>query len=260
MKSENCRVDLSENGVATLTLDNTLQLNALSTSFIKEIDSAIDSIIKDDKIRVLIITGSGKAFISGADISEMSDFTKEDALRFALQGNTLFRKIETLKIPVIAAINGYALGGGCEFALACDIRIASQKAKFGQPEVGLGITPGFSGTQRLPKVVGIAKAKELIFTGKIIDAEEALAIGLINLITTEDELIIKANELANTIASKAPIAVKNSKSAINMSQESDPDSGSEIEAELFSECFNSEDQKFGMKGFLNKEKVVYKNR
>lgn len=182
----------------------------------------------------------------------------EEAKVFALLGSEVFRKIEKLPLPVIAAVNGFALGGGCELALSCDIRIGSKKAKFGQPEVGLGITPGFSGTVRLPKVVGGAKAKELIYTGKIIGAEEALSIGLLNQLVETEELMEKTMEMANQIAANSASAVSKTKEAINRGLETDSDSAISIENDLFALCFAHQDQKEGMQAFVDKKKADFK--
>lgn len=249
-----------QNHTAILTINNPEQLNSLNTYILKELESAIEKIKEDNNIRVLIITGEGKSFVAGADISEMSDFDIIKGREFGEFGSAVFRKIETLPVPVIAAVNGFALGGGCELALCCDIRIASEKAKFGQPEVGLGITPGFSGTQRLPRVIGLGKAKELIYTGAIINADEAFRLGLVNYVVSPEELMNKCLEIANQIALKAPIAVSLSKEAINIGIESDIDSGIETENELFAACFGTEDQKIGMKSFLEKSKPEFKNK
>ena len=173
-------------------------------------------------------------------------------------GASVFRKIELLEKPVIAAVNGFALGGGCELSMACDIRIASSKAKFGQPEVGLGITPGFSGTQRLPRLVGIGKAKELIYTAAVINAEEAYRIGLVNAVVAPDELLDKALEMANAIATKAQLAVRYSKEAINRGIETDIETGIDIETSLFGMCFATADQKEGMEAFLQKRNPEFK--
>ena len=203
----------------------------------------------------LVITGSGeKAFVAGADIGEMSTLTKEGGEAFGKHGNVVFRRIETLPIPTIAAGNGFALGGGCELAMSCDIILASEKAKFGQPEVGLGITPGFSGTQRLPRRVGVAKAKELIITGKVIDAAENEKIGLVNAVYPLEELMPAALKLAGMIAKNAPIAVRNCKKAINGGISLPIEKAVEVEEKLFGDCCETHDQKEGMACFLSREK------
>lgn len=247
----------AEGAVAVLTINRPKALNALNSAVLDEINEAIDA-IDLNTIRALIITGAGeKSFVAGADIGEMSTLTKEQGEAFGKKGNDVFRKIETLPIPVIAAVNGFALGGGCEISMACDIRICSENAVFGQPEVGLGITPGFGGTQRLARTVGVGMAKQLIFTGKNIKADEALRIGLVNAVYPLDELMPAAKKMASTIARNAPIAVRNCKKAINDGLQTDIDSALVIEEKLFGDCFETEDQKYGMAFFLdrNKDKI-----
>lgn len=247
-----------EGNVGILSINIPSTLNALTSKVLDELDKAIDNIIADEDIYVLIITGEGKSFVAGADISEMKDFNFQGGRTFAEKGMKLFRKIELMEKPVIAAVNGYALGGGCELAMCCDIRIASEKAKFGQPEVGLGICPGFAGTQRLTKLVGIAKAKELIFTCDIINGKEAERIGLANKVVAPEELMTTAIDMANKIASKGQIAVRFSKTAINRGSESNIETGMIIEKDLFALCFETEDQKEAMVAFLEKRKPNYK--
>ncbi|WP_069650645.1 short-chain-enoyl-CoA hydratase [Caloranaerobacter ferrireducens] len=249
-----------EGNICILTINRPKALNALNSKVLEELSDAVDQIEKDKDICVVIITGEGKAFVAGADIVEMKDMTSEVARKFAEQGIEVFRKIELMEKVVIAAVNGFALGGGCELAMCCDIRIASEKAKFGQPEVGLGITPGFAGTQRLSRLVGIAKAKELIFTGDMIDANEAEKIGLVNKVTKHEELMNTAVEIAKKIASKGQIAVRYSKIAINRGFETDIETGMEIERNLFSLCFATDDQKEGMTAFIEKRKPKFKNQ
>ena len=207
---------------------------------------------------MIILIGEGKAFVAGADIEQMSSINPNRAREFANHGMELMTYIENLEKPVIAAVNGFALGGGCELALACDLRIASSKAKFGQPEVGLGITPGFGGTQRLSRLIGSSNAKLLIYTGNIIDANEAYRMGLVNSVVEPDLLISTAEELASNIASKSQMAVKYSKTAINKGIQTDIDTGLEIEKNLFALCFASQDQKEGMTAFLEKRKPNFK--
>ncbi|MCD7723903.1 MAG: enoyl-CoA hydratase-related protein [Clostridiales bacterium] len=243
--------------VGIITINRPKALNALNSMVLEELDSAIDSIDLGE-IRAIIITGAGeKSFVAGADIAEMSTLTKEQGEAFGKKGNDVFRKIETLPIPVIAAVNGFALGGGCELALAADIRFCSENAVFGQPEVGLGITPGFGGTQRLARVIGVGKAKQMIFTARNIKAPEALAAGLVNAVYPQGELMAAAQKTAAIIAANAPIAVRNCKKAINDGLQLDIDSAIELEEKLFGDCFESEDQRYGMEFFLdrNKEKV-----
>lgn len=240
--------------ICTLTLNRPKALNALSTQVLDELSLALDEVSKDSSIHVLILTGAGRSFVAGADISEMSQFSPEEALIFGQKGARVFRQIELLPIPVIAAINGFALGGGCELALACDIRYASDKAKFGQPEVGLGICPGFSGTQRLPRLVGAGIASELIFTARVIKAEEALAIGLVNKVVAAEELLPTVRALAEEISGKSSFAVSASKQAIQRGMQADIDTGIAIENYLFSYCFSSMEQKEGMEAFLENRK------
>jgi enoyl-CoA hydratase len=249
-----------EDKVAVLTISRPKALNALNSETLKELDLAIDEIANDDKVYAVIITGAGKAFVAGADIAEMKDLDVLGGRRFGNLGNKVFRKLETLEKPVIAAVNGFALGGGCELSMACDIRIASVKAKFGQPEVGLGITPGFGGTQRLSRLVGLGMAKELIYTAKIINAEEALRIGLVNKVVALEDLLVEAKALANTIAGQAPIAVSLCKAAINKGMQLDIDSALSYESEIFGECFSTEDQSSGMTAFIEKTEKCFKNK
>ena len=226
-----------------------------------ELQDVLKDMELDEKIRVVIITGNGeKAFVVGADIAEMRDKNSLEATEFSRLGSKIFRYIELLNKPVIAAVNGFALGGGCELAMSCDMRLAGQKAKFGQPEVTLGITPGFSGTQRLSRLIGPAKAKELIFTGGMIDAEEAKNLGLVNYVYPNDELMGKAVELANKIASNAQVAVSLAKSAINRGLDTDIETGIAYEVSVFGICFSTKDQKEGMTAFLEKRKPSFKSK
>lgn len=247
-----------EGNVGILSINRPDELNALNSSVLEELDMAIDNISLDETIYVLIITGEGRAFVAGADISEMRTKNSLEAREFAHKGLSVFRKIELMEKPVIAAINGFALGGGCELAMSCDIRLASDKAKFGQPEVGLGITPGFGGTQRLSRLVGLGIAKELIFTGKIIRADEAMKIGLVNNVVPGGDLMDAALKLANEIGSKGQLAIRYAKSAINRGIETDIETGMEIEKDLFALCFATEDQKEAMSAFLEKRPADYK--
>lgn len=241
--------------VATLTIDRPKALNALSNAVLDELEQAIDA-VDLDAVRCLVITGGGqKAFVAGADIAEMKDMTKAEGTAYGKKGNDVFRKVEKLPIPVIAAINGFALGGGNELAMSCDIRICSDTAVFGQPEVGLGITPGFGGTQRLARVIGsLSKVKELIYLGKNIKADEALALGLVSAVYPLEELMPQALKMANRIAANAPIAVRYCKEAIDRGLQTDIDSAIVIEEELFGACFETADQAEGMGAFLEKRK------
>lgn len=247
-----------EDYIGLITLNNPENLNALSSGLLAELEEAFDIAARDEDIYVIILTGAGKAFVAGADISEMKGLDAQGGREFAKRGMDIFRKIELMEKPVIAAVNGYALGGGCELAMSCDIRIASNKAKFGQLEVGLGICPGFAGTQRLQRLVGMGKAKELIFTCDIIDGEEAARIGLAERVVPHEELMTCAMEMAKKIASKGQIAVRYAKEAINKGADTDIDSGMIIEKNLFGMCFATSDQKEGMTAFLEKRKPDFK--
>ena len=243
-----------ENDISLITISRPKALNALNSQVLDELSKALDE-IDTTKISVLIITGEGeKSFVAGADISEMSSLSKKEAEEFSTKGNNVFRKIETLEIPVIAAINGFALGGGCEISLSCDIRICSDNAIFGQPEVGLGITPGFGGTQRLARTIGIGMAKQMIFTGQNIKADEALRIGLVNAVYPQSELLNEAKKLATSIAKNSKNAVKLSKKAINDGLQVDIEKAIKIEEKLFGECFENPEQKERMQKFLERNK------
>ena len=242
-----------EGAVGIITIDRPKALNALNSQVLDELEATFDA-VDLDTVRALILTGAGdKSFVAGADIGEMSTLTKAEGEAFGKKGNDVFRKIETFPIPVIAAVNGFALGGGCEISMSCDIRICSDNALFGQPEVGLGITPGFGGTQRLARTVGVGMAKELIYSARNIKAEEAKAIGLVNAVYPLEELIPAAKKLAGKIAMQAPIAVRNCKKAINDGLQVDMDQAIVIEEKLFGDCFESYDQKEGMANFLRKK-------
>ena len=242
---------------AIITINRERALNALNSTVLDELNETLDNVNLDEE-RCLILTGAGqKSFVAGADIGEMSTLTKAEGEAFGKKGNDVFRKLETFPIPVIAAINGFALGGGCEISMSCDIRICSENAVFGQPEVGLGITPGFGGTQRLARLVGEGMAKQMIYTARNIKADEAYRIGLVNAVYAQEELMPAAEKMASTIAKNAPIAVRNCKKAINDGMQVDMDQAIVIEEKLFGDCFESEDQRYGMAFFLdkNKEKV-----
>ena len=248
--------------VAIALIDRPKALNALNSEVLNDLNTLVDTVNADEEIRVLIISGSGeKAFVAGADIGEMSNLSKAEGEAFGRKGNDVFRRIETLPIPVIAAVNGYALGGGCELAMSCDIRICSETAVFGQPETGLGITPGFGGTQRLARLVGPGMAKQLIYSARNIKADEALRIGLCNAVYPAGELSAAAEKLAETIAKNAPIAVRACKKAINEGLELAMDDAIVIEEKLFGSCFETADQKEGMGAFLEKRRhEPYQNR
>ncbi len=248
--------------VAIASIDRPKALNALNSEVLNDLNTLVDTVHADPEIRVLILTGSGeKSFVAGADIGEMSSLTKVEGEAFGKKGNDVFRRIETLPIPVIAAVNGYALGGGCELAMSCDIRICADTAVFGQPETGLGITPGFGGTQRLARLIGPGMAKQLIYSARNIKADEALRIGLVNAVYPLEELRPAAEKLAETIAKNAPIAVRACKQAINEGLEVPMDEAIVIEEKLFGSCFETADQKEGMSAFLEKRKhEPYQNR
>ncbi|MBD5545052.1 MAG: enoyl-CoA hydratase [Lachnospiraceae bacterium] len=240
---------------AIITINREKALNALNSTVLEELDKTLDE-VNLDEVRCLILTGAGaKSFVAGADIGEMSSLTKAEGEAFGKKGNDVFRKLETFPIPVIAAVNGFALGGGCEISMSCDIRICSENAVFGQPEVGLGITPGFGGTQRLARLVGAGMAKQMIYTARNIKADEAYRIGLVNAVYPQEELMAAAEKMAAGIAKNAPIAVRNCKKAINEGLDVDMDQAIVIEEKLFGDCFESYDQKEGMAAFLEKRKV-----
>ena len=244
----------TEGYVGVVTINRPKALNALNSQVLEELDATFKA-VDLDAVRCIILTGAGdKSFVAGADIGEMSTLTKAEGEAFGKKGNDVFRMIETFPIPVIAAINGFALGGACEISMSCDIRICSDNAVFGQPEVGLGITPGFGGTQRLARIIGVGKAKEMIYGGRNIKADEAYRIGLVNNVYTLEELMPAAKKLASTIAANAPIAVRNCKKAINDGLQVNMDDALVIEEKLFGDCFETEDQKAGMGNFLEKDK------
>ena len=244
----------TKGAIAVLTVNNPKALNALSPAVLQDIDAAIDS-IDLDTVRCLIITGAGdKSFVAGADIGSMSTMTKAEGEAFGKLGNDVFLMIESFPIPVIAAVNGFALGGGNELAMSCDIRICSDNAVFGQPEVGLGITPGFGGTQRLARLVGMGMAKQLVYSALNIKADEAYRIGLVNAVYPQAELMENVLKLAGKIAKNAPIAVRNCKKAINDGISLPIEKAVEVEEKLFGDCFETHDQKEGMACFLSREK------
>ena len=245
-------------GVTVVTISAPKSLNALNSTILRELDDCVSHL---EGTRVLIITGDGeKSFVAGADISEMAHLGEAEGREFGRLGAQVFRKIELLPIPVIAAVNGFALGGGCELAMACDIRIASSNAKFGQPEVGLGIIPGFSGTYRLPKLIGQGYAKEMIYTGKAIRADEALRIGLVNAVYEREQLMPAALEIAQKMMAYAPLAIGLAKQSINEGYDLDADAAIAHENDLFGRCFATADQKEGMDAFLNKRKAAFTNK
>ena len=243
-----------DGNVGVLTVNRPAALNALNDQVIRELDEAIDA-IDLDTVRCLVVIGEGqKAFVAGADIGQMSGLTKAEGEAFGKLGNDVFRKLETLPIPTIAAVCGFALGGGCELAMSCDIRLCSDTAVFGQPEVGLGITPGFGGTQRMARLIGMGRAKELLYTARKVKAPEALAIGLVQGVYPVDQLMEEALKMAARIAGNAPIAVRATKKAVNDGLQVDMDRAIEIEEKLFGSCFETEDQKNAMGAFVEKRK------
>lgn len=253
MEFKNLVIEKKES-VGIIKINRPESLNALNIETLGEIRDAVTALNNDDEVKVVIFTGEGKAFIAGADIKQMKDMNENDAREFCNLGQKIFDIIENLDKPVIAAVNGFALGGGCELAMACDIRIASENAKFGQPEVNLGIIPGFGGTQRLPRLVGKGIAKELIFTGDIIDAQAALRIGLINKVVPPENLLNEAIAMAEKIASKGPAAIMIAKSVINRGLEVDQAKGLAIERDGFVQCVASGEAKEGMEAFVAKRK------
>ncbi len=249
-----------EGRIGILTMYRPKALNALNGALLTELGKAADILAADKSIDVLIITGDGKSFVAGADIMEMKEMNSEQGREWGELGASVFMKIEKLKIPVIAAVNGFALGGGCELAMCCDIRIASDNAKFGQPETGLGITPGFSGCVRLPRIVGAAKAKELILTADLINAAEAEKIGLVNKVVAPELLMETAMVMAGKIASRAQLAVRYSKMAIDKGLEADVETAAAFENQVFGLCFATEDQKEGMTAFSEKRSAAFKTK
>ncbi len=229
-------------------------LNALNSETFYELSDLLDEVEKDDALRAAIVTGEGRAFVAGADIAELAKMSQLQARTFSQLGQMVFHKIENLSIPVIAAVNGFALGGGCEFAMSCDIRWASEKAKFGQPEVSLGVTPGFAGTQRLARICGTSIAKELILSGNMIDAKRALEIGLVSNVLPADALLGEVRAFAEKIASQGPVAVRLAKQAINRGIDGSFETGAGYESEVFGLCFSHPESEEGLKAFLEKRK------
>jgi enoyl-CoA hydratase len=255
-----------ENGIAIITINRPEKLNALNKDVFTDLDDAISEVLNNDEIKTAIITGAGpKAFVAGADISEFGGLNLAEAMALSKRGQNVFLKIENSPKPIIAAVNGFALGGGCELAMACHFRLCSDNAKFGQPEVNLGLIPGYGGTQRLTQLVGKGKSMELQMTGSLIDANEALKLGLVNYVTAADDLIAKTKEILQLIQTKAPIAVSKIIDCINIAVISDSaytngKSGYEKEVEAFGECFGTEDMKEGTTAFLEKRKAVFVGR
>lgn len=247
-----------EDAIAKVTINKPKSLNALNSELLTELNKCMYHLSIDESVDVVVITGEGKAFVAGADIAEMKDLSATEAHAFAKLGMDTFMLIERMPKPVIAAVNGFALGGGCELSLACDIRIASEKAVFGQPEVGLGITPGFGGTQRLSRIVGLGIAKELIYTANNIKADRAYEIGLANHVVAPEDLMDAAMDMARTIASKGKLAVSYAKGAMADGSQADIHTAMEIEKSAFALCFSTADQEEGMGAFLEKRKPDFK--
>lgn len=250
-----------DNGIFTITINRPDKLNALNKNVIEELSSAIDEVYNSPDIKCAIITGAGpKAFVAGADISEFNSLDLNGGQALAKRGQDLvFNKIEDSPKPIVAAVNGFALGGGCELAMSCHFRLAGENAKFGQPEVNLGLIPGYGGTQRLTQLVGKGKAMELMMTAQMIDAKEAKELGLVNYVCSSDELLLKTREILNTIMTKAPIAIKHIISLVNKAARGDSD-GLQKEIELFGELFETNDAKEGTSAFLEKRKANFSGR
>jgi enoyl-CoA hydratase len=246
--------------VATVTIRRPDKLNALNARVVAELTSAFRSLAADGAVRTAILTGAGKAFVAGADIAEMASMTTAEAKRFADAGHGLCALLEALPFPVIAAVNGFALGGGCEIALACDFIHAADVAKLGQPEVGLGVIPGFGGTQRLARRVGIARAREIVYTGDMLTAEQALAAGLVNAVFPAADLLSRTRETALKIASRGPLAVAAAKRVMLRGEGIGLVAANELEAQAFSALFGTEDQRAGMKAFLEKTKAAFSGK
>jgi enoyl-CoA hydratase len=252
MTHESLRVSRA-GAVVTLTVDRPQALNALDPTTLRALGRALDEMRDDGATRCVVVTGAGsKAFVAGADIAAMLEMSGVEGRRFARLGQAVFRRLEELPIPAIAAVNGFALGGGLELALACDFILASATARFGQPEVNLGIMPGFGGTQRLPRRIGVARARELIYSGATIDAAEALRIGLVNRVLPPEQLMEETFALASALAEKAPLALQQAKAAINAGLDTDLENGCRYEAEAFGVAFGTEDRREGMRAFLDK--------
>lgn len=258
MAYENIIFEVAQ-GIATITFNRPNALNALNGKLLDEFSAALDAIAPDEAIRVLILTGAGeKSFVAGADINELAAFDTLQAKLFSRKGQTIIGRLQELAIPVIAAVNGYALGGGSEMALACDFVYASENAMFGLPEITLGIIPGFGGTQRLPRLIGSSRAKEMIFTGRMIPAAEAEKIGLVNRVMPRETLMEETLKTAGAIAAKGKVSLRAAKQAINSGLNVDLATGCQIEVDAFAICMASEDGKEGTHAFLEKRKAEFK--
>ena len=258
MAYENIVYEVKE-GIATITFNRPKALNALNGALLAELSQALDEIAADEDVRVLILTGAGdKAFVAGADISELATFDSLKAKTFGSRGHDIINKLQQLPIAVIAAVNGFALGGGTEISIACDFIYASENAKFGQPEINLGVIPGFGGTQRLPRLIGTNMAKELILTGKMISAAEALQLGLVNKVVPHDSLMAEVLKTAGVIASKGKVSLREAKQAVNKGMDVDLASGCGLEIDAFALCYASPDAKEGTSAFLEKRQAEFK--
>lgn len=258
-KLKNLKVETFKN-IALVTMNRPKAMNALNNETLEELLSVLKSIEEEEKIWGVILTGEGKAFVAGADISQMKDYSSEEGRKYADYAQKIFNFLENLEKPVIAAINGYALGGGCELAMSCDLRIASEKAVFGQPEVNLGVIPCFGGTQRLSRLIGVGRAKDLIYTGRLINVEEALQFGLVNKVVSSEKLLEEAIHFMEKILEKAPIAIRYSKVAINTGINLDLHNALELEKNLAALSFGTKDKTEGMYAFLEKRKANFTNK
>jgi enoyl-CoA hydratase len=257
MPYENLLLEKSGNS-AVITMNRPKALNALNNDTLKELDAALTEIKEDAGIKGAVITGSGKAFVAGADIAQMADNTSEQARAYMEFAQEVFNRIELMGKPFIAAVNGYALGGGCELSMACDLRIASENAVFGQPEVNLGLIPGFGGSQRLPRLIGLGVARELIYTGRNVKADEAKALGLVNKVVPAESLLQEALDMMKVITAKSGIAIRYAKIAINRGLDTDIYKAMELEKDLIALCFATEDQKEGCRAFLEKRPARFR--
>ena len=253
-------LELQENKVGLLTIARPEALNALNQALLQELEEILAKIANEPDIKVLVITGQGRAFVAGADIAAMQQMSQEQAEEFSLLGQRVFSQLAALPQPTIAAINGFALGGGLELALACDLRLASEKAKLGQPEIGLGIIPGFGATQRLPRLIGVAQAKEMLFSGATVTASDALTLGLVNRVLPSDELLNVAFELASNMAKHSAVILKYLKRAVDMGADGTLAAGLSVEAQQFAACFTTHDQREGMGAFLEKRQANFLDR
>ena len=259
MNYQNLLTELND-GILTITINRPDKMNALNQEVLAELDQVFDEVNEQEEIRGVIITGSGeKAFIAGADIAEFADYKSEQAREMSERGHRIFNKIEATAKPVIAAVNGFALGGGCELAMACHMRVASENAKFGQPEVNLGLIPGFGGTQRLPRYIGKAKALELLLTADMISAQDALTLGLVNYVTSQEELLPKSKSILEKIKSKSPLVIDQIIACVNSHYENGAD-GFDLEIDEFSKSMNTEDFREGTTAFLEKRKPEFKGK